>query len=55
MNYTKGVTYFKGRCRHCAYLFEDKEKEWACDNGENPIMKCKDIVFCDAVEKESVK
>lgn len=39
---------YKLRCRHCAYLVEDDQKEWACDiDGK----KCKDILHCDAVEK----
>lgn len=38
---------YKKRCKDCAYLIEDNDKDWACDiDGK----KCKDIKFCGAVE-----
>lgn len=39
---------YKKRCKHCSYLIEGKKGEWVCDIDNKA---CKDIAFCDAVEK----
>ena len=37
------------RCRHCAYLVEDEDGDWYCEDQEQ---KCELIEFCEAVETE---
>ena len=52
----KPDTYYKRRCKDCAYLCTDDDGDWACDNGADAIAKCAKIISCSvgdiAVEPE---
>ena len=37
---------YKERCKDCACLVEDKDKDWTCDIDNK---KCKEIKICNAV------